>query len=326
MMMRGTGRRRGAWAALAALVVGVASAGTSARADFLFNPQGDGNPANNFDVNSIDAASGNALAKGGVTAINAGPGNTFQLYYQASVSDLVLTNGATFTPPGLGSPGAPGATYELTIVASVTEVVTSVNVASGTATFAVAPGQSANSFLKIYYGSGAAFNASPLAGTGYNDGTLILSGSPVSTPAGGGNFSNTGTTGLFDQFDHPDAYGGKQSVVGHGSSVVDFRVLSTNGAFFVTPPATVTGLDFNTTNTVPFTTIPPSMLFAGLGPGNTDVIPNLGAVNGQSGPDFQFVAHAAIAPLAIPEPSSLLLTAGGILGLFIVRRTRKARA
>jgi hypothetical protein len=322
-MGRGTKRPKAVLPALAALVIGVASAGTSARADFLFSPTGAGGTV--YDVLAIDPSVGNALAKGGVTAINAGVGSTFQLYYQASVGALVGPSG-NFTPPGLGTPGSPNSTYELTVVGSITEQVTSVSAATGQATFAVAAAQSPDSFLRIFNGTGATFNANALAGTGYNDGTLILAGTPIPTtlsPGTGGNFTSRGGSTLFDQFGADD-YGGKQSVSGFGDSVVDFNVTFRNPDFFPSGGSAVVGLRFNTSTSAPFQGINPSMVFAGLGPGGTDVTPNVGAINGTTGPDFQFQADAFVT--AVPEPSSLLLTALGVVGLVGYGRTRKRPA
>ena len=57
-------------------------------------------------------------------------GATFQLDYQANIPALIGTNGLDFTPAGLGS------TYQLTVVGSFTEVVTSLSSSGSVATFA----------------------------------------------------------------------------------------------------------------------------------------------------------------------------------------------
>jgi hypothetical protein len=318
------------------LALGVGLAGSSARADFLFDPDGPGgaNPATLLA--GFDPAPGNALAQNAVTAINNfvtgnGP-TTFQLYYQSQMSALVKSaaiGGGSFNPnvggSVMGTPGTPGATFQLTTIASVTEQVTAVNLATNQANFSVSQAQSPNSFLQMWFGTGATFNSDNLAGTGFKNGTLILSGAPVFTNQGIGSFQNNGTTALYDQFG-PDNYGGKQSVVGNGASTVDFRVNSVDNGFFVSGAPSVIGLEFATSNVAPFKVVDPSMLFQGLAgpaPGAGDIAPNIGAINGVSGPDFQFSADAFVS--AVPEPASVLLVGMGLVGMAGYRWRKRAR-
>src|SRR4051812_38899465 len=159
--------------------------GSSARAAFIdFNPTGTGATAV-MTIAGIDLAPGNALTRG---AVPLAVGKTFELEFQSSVSGFVDTNGLTKAPPGLAT------SYQITAVASFTEVVTSLNAAKTVATFALAPNQASNSFFEIYYNP--AVVANNLAGTGFNLGTLILSGKPSSTSANMGIFSlSTDPTG-----------------------------------------------------------------------------------------------------------------------------------
>lgn len=321
---------------LAAIALGVGLAGSSARADFLFDPDGPAgaNPATLLA--GFDPGPGNALAQNSVTAINnfvtgRGP-TTFQLYYQAQMSALVKSaaiGGGSFNPnvggSVMGTPGTPGATFELTVIASVTEQVTAVNLATNQANFSVSQAQSPNSFLQMWHGTGANFNSDNLAGTGFKDGTMILSGVPVFTNAGIGNFQNNGTTALYDQFG-PDNYAGKQSVVGNGASTVDFNVTGVNNGWFTGGAPSVIGLEFSTSNVAPFRVVDPSMLFQGLaGPGGGagDINPNIGAINGISGPDFQFSADAFVT--AVPEPASVVLVGLGVVGMAGYRWRKRAR-
>jgi hypothetical protein len=297
--------------------------GSIARADFIFDPDGTANPTNPaFSIRGFDPSPGNALGQGEITAINnfvAGSGpTTFQLNYQANIGGLFSSAGGTFTPNGLGTPGAPNSTFELTLVGSVTEQITGVNLATNTVNYAVAPVQANNSILQMYYGAGASFDSNNLSGTGFKNGNLILTASPFKSAGGIGNFTNSGTTDLYDQFGNDD-YGGKQTVVGSGGLRVDFQVTSVDPSFFITTPDSMQ-LAFRGDSQVPFFAVDPSRLFPGLGSGGTDVVPNLGATNGTSGPDFQFQSDGQLTQL-VPEPSTMLLfSAAGAMLLWRGRR------
>ena len=115
-------------------------------------------------------------------------GKTFQLDYQATVADLLNANGLPVVPPGMTT------SFQLTTVGSFTEIVTSLNSSGTLATFAAAPTQSSNSFFEMYYNPAVVANS--LAGTGFNQGTLILSGKPSITGASIGIYSlSTTSTG-----------------------------------------------------------------------------------------------------------------------------------
>jgi hypothetical protein len=327
---------------LVALALLAGGAGT-ARADFIFDPDGPGSPNPATLLAGFNPAPGNILGQNLVTAANnfvagAGP-TTFQMYYQSQMSSLLKSSaigGGSFNPnvggSVMGTPGTPGATFQLTIVSSVTEQITSVNLATNTVKFQVALAQSPNSFLQMWFGTGATFNSDNLAGTGFKNGTLILTATPMASAAGTGQGQNNGTTALYDQFG-PDNYGGKQSVVGSGSSTVDFNVTSVNNGWFVSGAPSVLSLEFTTALSVPFKLVDPSMLFQGLtgpSPGAGDVVPNLGAINGISGPDLQFQSATSSFGVpqatAVPEPSTLaLLTVGG-LGMAGWRRWKRRRS
>jgi len=308
------------------------SGGRTAKADFLFNPTGVGGAGGAVTASAFDPAVGNALAKGGNAAVTnfatGGPaaGNTFQLYYQATMGAVLGSNGLPITNGPLAGLGT---TYQITVVASITEVVTSVAAGGTSATFSIAPVQAANSFLRMFENPTVVNDN--LAGTGFTAGTQILSATPIATPVGSGAFTTVpGAIQLFDQH-NADNYAGKQSVVSTAgsASTIDFRVDSTNPAFFITPPPTIVGLEFVTTAQTPFRPVDPSALFQGLGPAGANVIPVLGPINGApftaavSNTDFQFAADANVTP--IPEPTSVCLMGLGLVGLVAYSRRKLAR-
>jgi len=339
MDIRGTKHLKTGLLGLAVAFACVLSTGTSARADFLFDPDGAGGTSA-VTINGFDPAVGNALGQGSVTAINnvvaaGGVGsdvaaNRFQLYYMATTSSLVGPSPGNnpLTPPGLNS------AFQITYVASVTEYVKQVTGPGGvgtTATFGVSSVQAANSGLQIYSnGPAGGIVADNAAGTGFTAGTLILSAKPIPTPIAvtAGNFSAsaTPTTGnLFDQHGG-DNFGGKTTVSGTGSSTIDFNTIVANPAYFITPPPTVVALRFTSNQGTPFVLIEPTGAVAGTGFPNplgapNPIIPNLGAINGVTGPDFQFFADGNVA--AVPEPTSVVLMGLGVVGL--VTYVRKHR-
>src|SRR5262245_52044612 len=94
-------------------------------ASFQFDPDGPG-PLAPMLIDSLDFFPGAALAD---NAVPANAGQTFQLYYQSNLSGVIDPTGVGSTPPGLN------ATFEITVVASLTEVVTSVAPGGAPATF-----------------------------------------------------------------------------------------------------------------------------------------------------------------------------------------------
>jgi len=294
---------------LALWALGMAILGSSARGGTIeFNPTGAAN-GQTYTIRGIDPGPGNALAVG---SIPLAVGKTFQLDYQASVSDLIKTNGLPLVPPGMTS------TYQLTVVGSFTEVVTSLTASGGLATFAVAPNQSSNSFFEMYYNP--AVVANNLAGTGFNAGTLILAGTPSSTAPSVGVYSlSTDSSGNpvtkpLDEF-VTDHYPGISTVAGSGSALLTANVTYLDSAFFKTPISTLT---FNSSLVTPFDQVNPSALFAGL-PGGAapNITPQIGTVNGSNGTDFQFQADAnfSFTASAVPEPASIIQASLGLLGV-----------
>jgi hypothetical protein len=291
--------------ATALWLTGAVLLGSSARAEFIqFAPQG--TSGSTYTIGGIDAGPGNALA---VNSLPLTVGGTFQLDYQAFVPALIGTNGLDFTPTGLGS------TYQLTVVGSFTEVVTSLSSSGTIATFALAPTQSSNSFFELYYNP--AVVANNLAGTGFNVGTLVLAGTPAPNLPNVSVFSLSTTggspnTGAFDQY-ITNNYPGINTVVGSGSSTLSANITYNNPAFVGTP---ISEIAFNSSIVTPFDEVSPSAHFVGsAGTSAPSVVPNLGTTNGVNGTDFQFQADGNFSFSSVPEPSSVILASLGFLGV-----------
>jgi len=302
--------RRASWAGLAVLVASLAMGHSRARAEFVtFDPDGAGGTAPLTNIGTFNYAAGNALAAGSLPLTT---GNTFQLYFQARLNSVQDSNNNTIVPTGLNS------SYEITIVGSFTEVVTSTGTNPQSVTLALAPAQSANSFAELWYDT--SLNSNPLAGTGFNDGTRILLAMPNPNVPNSGNFSlsnpQPNPLPLFDSHG-ADNYGGKQSVQGSGSTQFLASVVSRDTNFF---PTFFQGMPFAPIgNATAFNLIDPSRLFVGSpGGGAPTIVPNLGTVNGFSpagGTDFQFQALGQSGFLIVPEPTSVTLLALGVAGL-----------
>jgi hypothetical protein len=302
--------RRAALLGVAAWVVAAVTAVAPARAEFVFNPTG-GGASGALTLTGFDPLPGNALAQGAVTAIaNAQAsgggdtaGNQFLLYYQAAVGSL-LPSGVS--PPGLNH------SYQITITGVVREFVSSV--VGGTAIFGLSADQTGSS-LNFYQNNAVTYN--DLNGTGFTDGTKILTATPVLTGTSAGNFTNTGVVQALDQHGNND-WPGTQTVVGFGGSVINFKATSGDPNYFVSPLPNLLSLTFSTTQNLPFTAVDPARaLFTG-------GVVNVGAVNGLTGPDILLQADANVS--AVPEPSSVCLTALGVGGLLLYGRKKRARA
>jgi hypothetical protein len=280
-----------------------------------FNPTGS-NASPMITIGGISIAPGNALARGSVPL---SVGSTFELDFQSTINGVVNTNGLTVAPTGLAT------SYQITALASFTEVVTSLSADKTVATFALAPTQASNSFFELYYNPSLV--ADQTAGTGFNKGTLMLMGAPSLTSPSVGIFSlSTGPGGApviqqFDQYASTNHYPGINTVSGSGAAMISADVTYYNPNFFQTP---ISEVSFNTSLATPFGQANPSAMFTNLpGSGNPTVTANIGAINGASGPDFQFQADSNISFTAIPEPSSIILIGMGLVGVLGVLAWKK---
>jgi len=376
-MTRGCKHAKGriALAAFVAAALGAALAAPPTRADtVLFNPRGTGFGASEaptiFSVSSFAYDNGNALAINGNTAINnflAGSGpTTFQIVFQSVLGAVNASNtlGNTISinpnlpvPPvaaqgditinnsgGTQLPGIGNTLSEIVLRGTFTEQVVGVSTGGGfvTATFALAPVQTANSITLAVQPSGTANEST---GTGFSGGTSILTGSVI--PGGfGSTFTSSftqPTTGLgsasspvkFDQYTqvgYVSPWGSQLTASGTGSTNFQVAVSSVNGSYFQTAPAVI-GLSFNpVSQSLPFGQEPPATSFwtgvtslGTLGAVNANNSP----ANGSVGPNIQFQTTGTNNFFAVPEPSTLAMApiAMGFVSLagLWTRRRRGAR-
>ena len=192
-------------------------------------------------------------------------------------------------------------------------------------------------FFELYYD--ASSNSDMLAGTGFNDGTKILSGTIDSAAASPGfgtaNLLTDLTQSILDQFSGND-YPGLTTVGVDGNIKLKLTPTFRNSAFFIDPITTVTMTASSQIN-LPFGQQNPSGCFV-QAPGG--VAPNLGGAgfststvgcgntigsfNGVDGPNIMFQSDANVAISSVPEPTTLALLGGALLAVGAIRRSRKS--
>lgn len=284
------------------------------------DPDGPGGANGTVLTPGLDWAPGNALIQNIESGIS-------QVYAHSTLSAFIAP-----APPVVGL----NSTFEWTYILGVNTAVTQGPFLGGPniATQLVTVGGGDN-FFNIY--EQAPPNANQLAGTGFNDGTLVLSGTIL--PGGLNNFVTssigtgpvnpaTGDCGALDQF-VANNYPGMDTVCGQGGGSLLIKVNFANPSFFPTGVPTDLAFNYTTQNNLPFTSVDPSALFDTLGgtattPGAT--LTSIGSCNGcigETAPNVMVQVDANSTFMAA-EPTSLMLL-GSALGLVSLARIARRR-
>ncbi len=268
---------------LSAAIIVTASAfsGAAQAAPSITNLDGTLSPFGGFDW-----AQGATAWTSGFVPVN---GSTFTLYYAAWAVAVNNTGSGTLFTPRLdnnadGIPAAPG-TYEYTIFASLSQTVVGCSAAT------VCTTQVLGGTFDIYYDIAA--NARQSDGTGFRDGTNIISGninlaapSTLDINAGGGAALTGGVTFTNAAFVAPNLVGTNfTSTLQLGAAVTNFTI--------------PTGFDFNGN---------------GLTAGSEVFTPG----------NFIFQADGNQAFSAVPEPTGLLLAGVALAACGAISRRRQA--
>jgi hypothetical protein len=276
------------------------------------NPDGTGvDPV--IQVGALDWNVGNSIIK------NIESGQS-QSYAHSQLSAFDDVNGVGIGGTGLLS------SYEWTYVLGVKQDVSQAPAVGTSVTTTLTTTSTAENFFRIYYDP--LKNANQLLGTGFNNGTLILSG--VIEPNGVNTFTadlDPSKQTKLDSFG-ADNYPGIKSVPGTGGGTMEINVLFSNPAFFPSTPTHLL-LNFSSQNVLPYNQTNPSAKFTD-GANNTVVpgatVASIGNCNGCLGETAPNVMVQVDANTAFPVPEPAIVTVMGLgLGLLATALRSSAR-
>lgn len=361
-----------------ALTIALAAAlGSSvAHAGLTFDPDGGPGGEAAIDIGSWDWSPTSFLSDGSTQAIAnflaGAPGTTFDVYTHASLIGTFDQSGTENTPGNLVGPNQTGAlpagAFEVTMILGFGENIVAADATGGSAglgnaEFSITPSGTLSdgraAFLEIFYD--ATPDASDLSGSGFNDGTLIFSGSTAGPATGDFTISSV-TPQLLDQTSDADQWQGQTTVAGRGGQDnIPIGGISADANFFTNIASlSAFGVQFGQIGVgLPFITPNPADCFtgavsgaviggvsagAGCAPDPAGVIddpeaapginPNLSFQNGLFGvvgvdANENFIAQTDFnMPFQveqIPEPATLALFGAGLAGLSTTARRRRKK-